>query len=828
MDFPALEASTLESLEWRQLLAALHERLQSPYGRAAAARLTFLDDPGRVCERLALVAELQALRASLGPLGLGTPHAIEPELEHAEKAGTLDALALREVLQTQRAAERLAERLRMAQRSPAVAALAGALRPLPHMCETLEAAFTAEGELDGRVYPELARLRTEIAARRESIHRRLDALLRRKELAQALQEPIYTLRGTRYVVPVKADFRGAVPGLVHDVSASGATVFIEPRAVAEESNALLLVEKQLQQASERILRELSALVGAHAAPLRANLAWLGAVDLAHAQAALADAYRGTVPQVGAEGRIRLEGLAHPAMLLAGEDTVRNALSLGGDARCLVISGANTGGKTVLLKAVGLCALLVRAGMPIPAYPGSRFDLFPVLLADVGDRQNMSSSLSTFSAQVRFLAGALALARPGCLILVDEILTGTEPQQGASLGAAVLEGLVASGALSMVTTHYGDLKALAAARPGMVNASVSFDLERLRPTFRLRQGMPGASYAFPIARRHGLPEPLVAGAEQRLASHPAAADALLLQLHQREASLQEREAALHDREAAFERERERLLRREQALGERERHTRREERGAIGRELRAARAKIAAVIRDLQRANSLPLAQRTRERLDALEREIVRAEPPRLPALTPEDLAALAPGTPVYLPEAERAATLEAVLKEGRAARVRLGVLTLDVEVSRLARLECEGSLAAGAAAQRRAPAATGTAGGRSGAPPPPARLLPGAAETAGEGPPATGARREPPFVPSSENSLDLRGMRLEEALEQCDRFFDHCIVKHVSPVLLIHGHGTGRLRAGLRARLKESPYVAELRPGRRGEGSDGVTVVTLSV
>jgi DNA mismatch repair protein MutS2 len=298
-------------------------------------------------------------------------------------------------------------------------------------------------------------LRGEIDRQRTAVHRLLETLIRSKALEHALQEPLYTLRGHRYVLPIKTDFRGHVPGIVHDVSASGATLFIEPHAVVEETNALALLEKQLDLETQRILRDLSLQVGYAAPSLRHNLGWLGRLDLLHAQARLSEAMHGTAPEVWSEGRMAIRGLAHPLLLLAGAEVVRNDFALGGESRCLVISGANSGGKTVLLKAVGLCALLVGHGMHIPALGGSRMDWFPHVWGEVGDPQDLGSALSTFSARIRFLADALAQVGPGHLVLLDELLSGTEPQEGAALASQVVRDLVDRGAVSIVSTHYGD-------------------------------------------------------------------------------------------------------------------------------------------------------------------------------------------------------------------------------------------------------------------------------------------------------------------------------------------------------------------------------------
>jgi DNA mismatch repair protein MutS2 len=673
------EAATLAGLEWARLWEALEQRLATGYGREAAAALRFLAKVGAVRAALDTVEAMAALLAERGTLSFAGVATVGPLLERAEKEGALEAEELFAVFSTQDAALRLARTLRDMPEVPLLNAIGEACHPEAALTEALGRALTPEGALNEAAFPELAQLRREVSRRRDAIHKKLDAALRSRELSQALQEKLYTLRGARYVLPVKADFRGQVPGIVHDVSASGATLFIEPHTVVEESNALVLAEKQIEARIAAILAELSARVGESAAPLRENLGWLGRLDLLHAQAVLGNDYQGSKPEVGGDGEIALKGVANPLMLLEGERVVRNDFALGEGAPCMVISGANTGGKTVLLKSVGLCALLVSCGMLIPARPGSRFDLFAEVRADIGDQQSLTQSLSTFSAQLRFMSETLAVAAPRTLVLIDEILTGTDPREGAALACALLEKLAEYRTRCLVATHYGEVKELAAAHPDMVNASVAFDLETLSPTYRLVRGTPGISYAFPIARRYGLGEGLVSEATARMAGRPEAADALLAELHRQEQRLRERGGELAGREAEAERLDEKLARRERTLAEKEWRVRQQERGIAGEELEAARRRIAAVIKELQNANSLPLAGKVRDRLEEVRAQVEAelAPTPEPGGAEPVEPDRLAAGDPVLVRSLERVATLSEVLPRGRRARVKLGTLSMEV-------------------------------------------------------------------------------------------------------------------------------------------------------
>jgi DNA mismatch repair protein MutS2 len=798
--------ASVAALEWPAIVLALAARAATPQGQALVANLAFLESLEAIRRSLATVGEMAALIAEAGPLPFAAIRDVAPLLERAEKEGRLELDELQAVLGTQRGAVELARGLRAVTESPLLRELAEGLHLETELIRALDEAIAPSGALSERAYPRLAELRHEIAARRDAIHRHLDALLRSRDLDTALQDKVYTLRGRRYVVPVRTDSKNQLPGIVHDVSASGMTLFVEPQAVMEETNALTLAERHLEIETERILRELSAEVGKCVPSLRHNLGWVGRVDRLHAQALLGRAMQAAAPEVLADGEISLNGAGHPLMLLRGEEVIRNDVNLGADARCLIVSGANTGGKTVLLKTIGLCSLLVRAGMPIPARKGSRFDFFPDLWAEVGDQQDLRASLSTFSAQVAFLARVLDRAGPGSLVLLDELMTGTEPVEGAALARQVLAALAARGAKVIVTTHYGELKLLAGEVPGVVNGSVTFDAERLRPTYRFLPGVPGASYAFPIALRHGLPPDLVQAAEASLAGRPAAVDALVRGLHDRQERL-DAEAAELQRRVAEHRGREAdLERRQAALAELQARLKQQERGAVSREMEEARRKIAAVIESLQAANSLPLAGAARERLRSLEHEVL-PPPAAPPAATPAPPPR--PGGAVYVPTLERTGELLEVLAGGERARVRFGALTLELPMGQV--LPPRSPAAPAPDAQKRPPGAARS--GRRGA-----------------APSASGAPAEeiPPAFPSSENTVDVRGMNLEDALAEVERFFDHCVMKHVSPVVVIHGHGVGRLKNGLREQFKGSRYVHRFRPGSPSEGRDGVTVVALNL
>ena len=819
-----IDENTLAGLEWPRLMGLLQEKVSTLFGKSLLEDRGFLESVEMVNQELALVEEMMALISEKGDLALAGVREVGPYLEHAQKGGTLEPQELLDLLATHRVEERVAAKLKLSGESSGLYALGEQFERLEDWAGELGEAFTAEGELSERAYPQLRAPRREITQRHKAIHNILNTKLRSQKLAPALQDKLHTVRSGRFVLPIKADFRGLVPGIVHDTSASGVTLFIEPQEVVEEGNALTMAEQALRMAELAILADLSKSVGAVAEQWLVNLEWIAEVDLLQARTKLAKAYNGHTPTVLEDGVVHLNQVANPLMILEGEDPVRNNIYLGGDSRCMIISGANTGGKTVLLKTLGLCALMVRFGLPLPAAVGSRCDFFTLLRADIGDRQSLSHSLSTFSAQIAFMAETLKIAGPGTMVLIDEILTGTAPEEGSALAAAALHHLATQGGISVATTHYGELKLLAAEHENMMNASVAFDLEKLQPTYRLLVGTPGASFAFPIARRYGLTDELVTSAEARLAGKSASSEALLTDLQQKEHLLNHIEQTQKEQEGRLVKRNERLSVQENKLREKEEELTRREQGEIKKELVQARKQIAGVIKELQNANSLKTVAKVRNTLEELASGLATDPLPRAKPLPPGGAKV---GDSVILRSTGSMGKLEEVLDGGKRARVRFGLLPMEVDWEDLgagishSKPKKPASSSKKALEERPVKKKKKTSN------------LPSTQQTSD--PSLLGLEEELGHSESlrmalqtKENTLDLRGLRLEEAWELTQRFFDQSMMKRVSPVALIHGHGTGKLKSGLRVHLRQSPYVAEFRPGGRGEGWDGVTVVALNV
>ena len=420
------------------------------------------------------------------------------------------------------------------ERRPLLRDLGRRLHPLPALRSTLLRSFDPAGELLDTASPRLGGLRGAVRVAYDRLRRRLDSLVG-SELGGALQEPLITMRNGRYVVPVRADARSKVKGIVHDASGSGQTLFVEPLVVVELGNAWREAQAAVDEEEGRILDELSALVGANGTLLRETLEALAQFDFWAAKAQLAAELDGVRPEAAERTEVVLLSARHPG--LTGR-VVPIDLRLGEGYTALVITGPNTGGKTVALRTLGLLALMHQSGLHVPAEAGSRLPVFRDVFADIGDEQSIAQSLSTFSGHLRSITRIVASAGPGTLVLLDELGAGTDPTEGSALAQALLDHFIRSGALVAATTHYAEIKVYAHETPEARNASVEFDLETLSPTYRLTIGLPGGSQAFAIAERLGLPDTIVADARSRLSENQRAFEATLASIRRQEGEIAE--------------------------------------------------------------------------------------------------------------------------------------------------------------------------------------------------------------------------------------------------------------------------------------------------
>lgn len=790
VDDQGIPERSLRHLEWPRLEAAWQARCKGRGPRALG--ILFAETPELTDSTLAQTREALQLLLAGHPLPIGDLRDVTGSLDRLERGGTLDAPALadiRLILQQARELRRF-----MGTRRDSLPALWKHAAFDPSL-DALEDQLARVVELDGTLRDdasaELKRLRNEINALRDRIIGRLQDVIDKH--ADLLSDTYYTLRDGRYVLPVRRDAHDRLPGIVHGESSSGASIFVEPRGVIEHGNRLKMAEAERAREELRILGAASELVLDSAPQLRAAERSLHILDVRHAAALLGQAYGGHVPQLSADATISLQSARHPTLVLDGAAVVPNDMSVE-SGHGLVISGPNAGGKTVVLKTLGLSALMLRAGLPLPAAEGSRIGFFDAVLTEMGDEQSTATNLSTFSAHVSHVAQMLARTSARSLVLLDELATGTDPGEGAALACALLDGFCVRGAAVAVTTHYEALKAYAESDPRLRSASVGLDAERLTPTFVLLLDVPGASSALHVARRFGLPAEVIEHAERLLPDQAKQFEQLARTLSEavNRAREQSEAASAELRTAeAKRRQYETLL--EQAREQGKRRLARESEELLA-ELRQARSELDQARSDLRKN------ERSNEQLAAVKARLNEAA------------AKIAPGSEVanalQKQEPDDSNPLAAKLEVGAKVYVpRLRAEGVVVEAAQKAKL----LVAVGAMKlwidrkDLRAP-------------------TPGTAEA----PQVTRVHvnTDDHVMRSTDNTVDLRGLRADDALAMLDSFIDRLYSGPHRVGFVLHGHGTGALRAAVRDHLREIQYVRESRPADEADGGDALTVFFL--
>ncbi len=791
------ETLTLATLDWPMLLEALAGQARTQRGARAARAVPLETAREGVLARYEMVRELHTLEDDGERVPIGSVADIAPLLERVAKGAVLEGHELQAIGRTCVALEDL--RLYLQDRgelAPTLARQVMAIEVDPELSRRLQASFDPQGELSELEYPELGQLRRKIQRLHQNVRSTLEDLVKGETLGEVLQDRFVTQRQDRYVLPIRAQARRTGVGIVHDTSRSGDTVFIEPTAVVELNNDLSLADAQLRRETARILAALSRLVAQFTDPLESSLLDAVQVDLTCARAGLGEALGGTVPIVGDDGVLHLIGMRHPVLVLQGIDVVANDLHLDAQHTGLVLSGPNTGGKTVALKCLGLAALLCRAGIPVPATEGTRIDLFQPVLADIGDTQAVEEGLSTFSGHLKALMDILETAGPGSLVLLDEIAVGTDPSQGAALAQAVLEALVDTGARVATTTHYGPLKALAAVDDRFDSAAVQYS--QGRPTYRLVTGVSGRSHAFSVAQGLGLDPAVLDRARQVMPDHERALGEAL-------DALEEKRGHAVEVEEALDEERRVLAARERALAAREakiataaRKLEAEQARKTVERLKEAEAEAKAIIKALQQNPRLQGAGDALKRVRKLQ-QAARPEPETPPAPDQPAPKTLAVGDEVIvLSLGGGRAKVLAVPKAGK-VEVQAGAVRTRVPLEAV-------RLAPKSQARPKRPSKP--------------KKKPRRARSESPRDPHQG------FLRTEGNTLDLRGQRVDEGLDQADLFLDRMLREDREVAFFLHGHGTGALKSGVRKWLRSHPARPSWRPGLPDEGGDAFTVVPL--
>jgi DNA mismatch repair protein MutS2 len=794
----------LRVIEYPRVLALVAERATSELGAALIRQLVPQTDRETIEREHARVAAVRAMLEGdqpwhPEPLPNLTAALARLRVEGVTWSGA-DLLAGAQLL---RSARRTREALTHERRPPlaraVLAPLVDRLVVARQIEETIERTILDDGSVRDDASPVLRRVRRELRSAEGELVRLLERVMERLEPHHRVADMSVTVRDGRYVIPVRREGRGAVGGIVHGASATGATLFVEPPAAVEFGNRIRELEAEEREEVERILLELTDALRPRRDEMIASTEALAALDALFARARYAREFRclGTVLAAPRQGFVVHDG-RHPLLLAQGVDVVPFDLEMSADERTLLVSGPNTGGKTVLLKALALLSAMIQAGIPAPAGAESRVAVYDDFFADIGDEQSIEASLSTFSAHVKNLSEILRQATPDSLVLVDELGSGTDPVEGAALGWAVLEELTTRGTTTIATTHLGALKELATQVKGVVNASLQFDAEVLAPTYRLIKGIPGRSYGISIARRLQLPERVVARAEERLPQTERDVAALIEQLEQRSEELTARE---QETAAVLDDARRRmadLARRERNVRERERRAERESRQEARRYLLDARQEIERTLRDLRRVESEALEEAAREARQHAE-QLAARQAAELSRLDREEA------------NVARRETARTTPPAGQDAEVAVGswvdVTSLGGKTGRVLELRGDSAVVSVGALKMTVPRNV---------------LRPT------ESPPvdvAIGWTADLPDVVAA-SEIDVRGMRADEVEGVVMQALDTAVRADLRELRIIHGKGTGALRERVAEMLKKDTRVKQFRLGAWNEGGAGVTVAEL--
>ena len=784
----------LRVLEFPKILDMLSALAVTDPGREAARALLPSGDPDIVRRWQAETEEAGTIIAYNGSNPMAWFTDVRPFLKLAKAGGTLSPKALLQVADALKASRTVRSALVTDREdTPLLTELGSRLATNRALEEEIFDAIISEDEISDHASPELYDIRRQMRVLNDRVRDKLNGIIRSATMQKYLMDAIVTMRNGRYVVPVKAECRANVPGIVHDQSGTGSTLFIEPMGVVEAGNELQQWTLKEKNEIEHILGAFSDRIAPDADLIASNLDLMARLDVIFAKAALARQMRAVPPKLNEVGHVRLIQARHP--LIDPQKVVPSTLWLGEEFTTLVITGPNTGGKTVTLKTVGLLSLMAQAGLQIPAAYGSELSIFDEVFADIGDEQSIEQSLSTFSSHMTNIVEILQSVTPRSLALFDELGAGTDPTEGAALAMSILSHLLSMKVTTMATTHYSELKAFALGTPGVENASVEFNVETLQPTYRLSIGVPGKSNAFEISRKLGLPEFLIEDANGRLSKDTVRFEDVIANAeYHRQIAEKERELA---EQAHLETQK---LRDEAERLQKELAARRET------ELRKARQEARQLLQKAQRESEQIISDLKKQRAGGVkehELHALRAQLQGAIDANSEQIAANGEGGPVT------------------AAKVGDTVLLVNLNAKAVvltepdARGEC--TVQAGALKLK-----ANIADMRTAKPDKPEKPK-GRQPAKGSGGGASYAGITPRAV---ETECDVRGMNLEEALLAVDMFLDGAVLNKLGQVYIIHGKGTGILRNGIQQHLKRHPAIKSFRLGKYGEGEDGVTVAAL--
>ena len=788
-----MDEKILKTMEYRKIIDQLVHYSQTPIGKQAAEGLlpvSSLEDVKRMLQATDEAFKADRLK---GAPGFGGIVDITPAVKRARIGGTLnphELLGIATTLEGSRRVKRYMAAMHEEHVLELLVTLSESLSDQKALEEAIKRCIDDNGEVQDSASSELAQIRRELRGGEVRIREKLDAMIRSSTVVKMLQDQLITIRGDRFVIPVKAEYRSHFGGIVHDQSGSGATLFIEPESIVAMNNKLRETRLREEREIEVILQKLTALVGDQAELLLYDSDVLGQLDFIFAKARLAREMKGTLPRMNDRGFLKLKKARHP--LISPDQVVPIDVELGNQYTTIIVTGPNTGGKTVTLKTIGLLSLMAMSGLFVPVEEGSQLCVFDAIYADIGDEQSIEQSLSTFSSHMKNIISILSRMTPKSLVLLDELGAGTDPAEGSALAVAILEHIHTLGSRMVATTHYSELKAYAYERKGVVNASMEFDVATLSPTYRLLVGVPGRSNAFAIAERLGLPVEILDYARGEVDEEDMRVESMIASLEQnRLGAEQERETA------------EQLRRELEAL--RSRHTAELEKLEQQRDKRLEKAEAEAasiiakarqeaekIISELRRLAQEEGAAVKEHKLIAARKQLDDAEPQQRKKTTAARKTAKAPrqieaGDEVMVYSLNQKGHV-VELSGSKEAVVQLGIMKMKVSLEDMELIS------------------TATVAAK-----PVQRTVTNLKRTRDE---------------QVRSELDLRGSNLEEALIEVDRFIDEAYLGNLGQIYIIHGKGTGVLRTGISDYLRKHKHIKSYRLGNYGEGGAGVTVAEL--
>ena len=789
-----MKSKALRTLEYNKIIELLVQQATSEPAKKELSKLKPMTNRGDILDGLAETSEAVDVIVRKGSLPLGQIYDIEDHLYFVKKGGTLTMRQLLHILYNMKVTSNVITFLKSdLPQLPILDGIREILVTFPRLIEKIDMSIISEDEMSDNASSELKNIRRAMARQNDAIKNRLNHILNSQDNRTYLQDAIVTMRDGRYVIPVKAEHRGKFPGIVHDQSQTGATIFIEPQVIVNLNNELRELELAEKAEIERILAELSSNVCEHFHDLMNNQKLLVTLDKIFAKAKLSVKMKAECPVIADGGELELKEARHP--LIQSKKVVPINVSVGGDYTTLVVTGPNTGGKTVTLKTTGLLVLMAQSGLHIPAASTSRIPIFEQVFADIGDEQSIEQSLSTFSSHMRNIVEILYKVDNKSLVLVDELGAGTDPTEGAALAIAILENLKSWGAYTIATTHYNEIKKYALSTEGVENGSMEFDIETLSPTYRLFIGIPGKSNAFEISRKLGLDEELIDRAQTLLERGDIEVEDVLdsLEKDKRRAEAERDEAIRLNLE--MKKQQEELEKRQAKLEEQERAIIAKAKEEARDILKEARETANDVSKELRRLSKLDSLGERNKRFDKSRKKLKDAEDKVAEKLIrrvnqqPVSASELKVGDKVRVLTLDQAGEVLSLPDEKGDLTVKIGIMKANINLKDLMVLESEPK----------------------------------------EKPQNKGSRYGSLYKAKAQSisvSINVQGKNLDDAEYEVDKYLDDAYMAGLREVTVIHGRGEGILKDGLRQLFRRHKHVASYRKGRYNEGGEGVTIVTL--